>query len=162
MIFLPIAQKSQMDSGLFILTYYQNRGIINTQISNIYRIIHHIEGQVVTMTRIRIVSNPYERTLSYYINNGKNDSWETLKQDSINSKLRENDSEKIFLPFKANDIVETIVKEYYTGPEKVGLEFEGTPDEYKVLEEVCSFEGVKDKIELSCTDQISRECPGCS
>lgn len=105
------------------------------------------------MTRIRIVSNPYERTLSYYINNGKNDSWETLKQDSINSKLRENDSEKIFLPFKANDIVETIVKEYYTGPEKVGLEFEGTPDEYKVLEEVCSFEGVKDKIELSCTDR---------
>jgi len=105
------------------------------------------------MTRIRIVSNPYERTLSYYINNGKNDSWETLKQDSINSKLRENDSEKIFLPFKANDIVETIVKEYYTGPEKVGLEFEGTPDEYKVLEEVCTFEGVRDKIELSCTDR---------
>ena len=105
------------------------------------------------MTRIRIVSNPYERTLAYFINNGKSDSWETLKQDSINSKLRENDSEKIFLPFKANDIVETIVKEYYTGPEKVGLEFEGTPDEYKVLEEVCSFESVKDKIELSCTDR---------
>lgn len=135
------------------MTYYQNRGIINTHIGNDYGIIQHIEGQVIIMTRIRIVSNPYERALAYFINNGKSDSWETLKQDSINSKLRENDSEKIFLPFKANDIVDTIVSEYYTGPEKVGLEFEGTPDEYKVLEEVCAFASVKDKIELSCTER---------
>ena len=105
------------------------------------------------MTRIRIVSNPYDRSLSFFINNGKNDSWETIEQDSINSKLRENDTEKIFLPFKANDIVDTIVSEYYTGTEKVELEFEGTPDEYKVLEEVCSFEGVNDKIELRCSSR---------
>lgn len=105
------------------------------------------------MTRIRIVSNPYDRSLSFFINNGKNDSWETIEQDSINSKLRENDTEKIFLPFKANDIVDTIVSEYYAGTEKVELEFEGTPDEYKVLEEVCSFEGVNDKIELRCSSR---------
>ena len=69
------------------------------------------------MNSIKIVSNPYTRELSYFIN-GK-----SLEQDSINSKLRENDREKIFLPFKAKEILDTIITEYYAGTDPIDLEF---------------------------------------
>lgn len=67
------------------------------------------------MTKIKIVSNPYNRTLAYFICKEQADTWENIQQNSINSRLRENDEEKIFLPFKVKEIIDTIVSEYYVG-----------------------------------------------
>ena len=50
--------------------------------------------KVADMTKIKIVSNPYNRSLSYYIFKPQLNTWEDIKQDSINSRLREDDEEK--------------------------------------------------------------------
>lgn len=100
------------------------------------------------MTTIKIVSNPYNRSLTYFIFKEQSNTWENIQQDSINSKLRENDAEKIFLPFKIKEIIDTIVSEYYVGTDKVELIFEGTGDEYEEVENVCNDEELKDKVHL--------------
>lgn len=106
------------------------------------------------MTKIKIVSNPYNRSLSYFIYKEQANTWENIKQDSINSRLRENDEEKIFLPFKVKEILDTIIAEYHAGSEPIELIFEGTADEYEELLNVCSDEAVKDKVILSRSTRI--------
>lgn len=100
------------------------------------------------MTRIKIRSNPYNRTLEYYIFKEHTESWEDIQKDSINSRLREHDVEKIFFPFKVKEIVDTLIAEYYTGTDKIELIFEGTTDEYAELENVCSDTDVENKVQL--------------
>ena len=100
------------------------------------------------MTTIKIVSNPYNRSLTYFIFKEQSNTWENIQQDSINSKLRENDAEKIFLPFKIKEIIDTIVSEYYVGTDKIELVFEGTGDEYEEVDNVCNDEELKDKVHL--------------
>lgn len=106
------------------------------------------------MTRIKIISNPYNRSLQYYTYKEQGDTWENVKQDSINSKLRENDEEKIFLPFKVKEIVDTIISEYYVGTEKIELIFEGTEDEYEEVANICNEEEVREKIQLMRSNRI--------
>ncbi len=106
------------------------------------------------MTRIKIISNPYNRSLTYFIYKEQSDTWENIQQDSINSKLRENDPEKIFLPFKVKEIIDTIVDEYYVGTEKIELIFEGTGDEYEEVENVCNEEDLKDKVHLMRSSRV--------
>ena len=107
------------------------------------------------MIKIKIVSNPYNRSLQYYIYKEQADTWENIKQDSINSKLRENDEEKIFLPFKVKEIIDTIVSEYFVvGMEKVELVFEGTTDEYEEIENICNDDELKDKVHLMRSTRI--------
>ena len=78
------------------------------------------------MTKIKILSNPYDRSLTYYIYKEQLDLWENIQQNSINSRLRENDVEKIFLPFKAKDVAaefEYWIKEHaYKTEEAVTVE----------------------------------------
>lgn len=106
------------------------------------------------MTKIKIVSNPYNRSLAYFIYKEQADTWENIKQDSINSRLRENDEEKIFLPFKVKEIIDTIISEYYVRTDKIELVFEGTADEYAELENVCSEEEIREKIHLVRSTRI--------
>ena len=100
------------------------------------------------MTKIKIKSDPYNRSLSFLTYKDSTEKWEDVKDESINSKLRENDSNKIFLPFIIKDIIDTIISEYYVGNEKIMLIFEGTDDEYDELINICKDETIGDKIEL--------------
>ena len=106
--------------------------------------------------QIKIVSNPYNRSLQYltYSNKGILPKWEDITQDSINSRLREKDERKIFLPFKIKEIIDTIISEYYVGSEKINIIFEGTADEYSEVENVCMADEVKDKIILSRSERF--------
>lgn len=106
------------------------------------------------MTRIKIISNPYNRSLSYHIYKEQTGTWEDIHQDSINSRLRENDAEKIFLPFKVKEIIDTIVSEYYVGTEKIELIFEGTGDEYEEVLNVCGDEELRDKVHLMRSTRV--------
>ena len=99
------------------------------------------------MATIKIISNPYNRKLFYQVLK-QNGTWEDISQDSINSRLRENDSEKIFLPFKVKEIIDTIVKEYYVGDSPIRIIFEGTTDEYEELAYVCDDDTIKSKVNL--------------
>ena len=106
------------------------------------------------MTKIKIVSNPYNRSLAYYIFKEKSNSWEDIKQDSINSRLREDDEEKIFLPFKIKEIIDTIIAEYHVGTDPIELVFEGTADEYEELLNICDDPEVRDKVQLFRSNRV--------
>ncbi len=100
------------------------------------------------MARIKIISDPYNRRLSYYIERKETGQWDDVEKVSQGSRLREIDEEKIFFPFKAKEIVDIIIREYYTGKEEIVLEFEGTKDEYDELMCVCESSDNIGKVKL--------------
>ncbi len=101
------------------------------------------------MNKIKIVSDPYSRKITYSTYKEQTDEWEDINEGNNNSALRESESDKIFLPFKIKDIVDTIVREYYNGHEKVEIIFEGTSDEYMEVSNVCKAGDVSSKITLT-------------
>lgn len=105
-------------------------------------------------TKIKIVSNPYNRHISFCIYKEQTDTWENIRQDSVNSRLRENDEEKIFLPFNVNEMIDTIIKEYYVGTGKIELIFEGTADEYEEVANICNDDYFHDKVHLTRSARV--------
>ena len=101
------------------------------------------------MIRIKIISDPYKRISSYQYFQPDTNGWADIKDTNINSRLREKDKGKIFLPFIAKEIVDIIISEYYVGTEKIELIFEGTTDEYEEMVRVCSDSETADKIHLT-------------
>ena len=63
------------------------------------------------MARIKIISNPYEREISYFSYNRELEEWEDIKNSNVNSRLREDESGKSFLPFKIKEIIDIIIEE---------------------------------------------------
>lgn len=101
------------------------------------------------MAKIKIVSNPYEREILYFSFNEDENKWEDIGNNNVNSRLREDESGKTFLPFKIKEIIDIIVEEYYTGTGKIEVVFEGTRDEFAEVEAVCQEEGMQGKIALT-------------
>lgn len=52
------------------------------------------------MNRIKIVSNPYERSIKYFAFNEFVKDWEDIRVKNPNSRLREDESGKSFLPLR--------------------------------------------------------------
>lgn len=103
---------------------------------------------------LKIVSNPYTREIKFYSYKDQSKQWEHIKDGNINSRLREDESGRNFLPFRIKEIIDTIISEYYVGKEKIHIFFEGTLDEYNEVENVCNEKDVCDKIVLSRTTRI--------
>lgn len=106
------------------------------------------------VSKVKIISNPYNREILYLSYNNQTELWEDIKQSSPNSRLREDESGKTFLPFKIKEVIDIIIEEYYTGSEKVQIIFEGTQDEYAEVEAVCNEENIADKVELTKTSTM--------
>lgn len=100
------------------------------------------------MATLKIKSNPYERKIEYQIFKEQVAKWEDIKISNPNSKLREDESGKSFLPFKIKEIVDIIIDEYYTGTEKVEIVFQGTHEEYEELEKICLLDELANKVKL--------------
>lgn len=104
---------------------------------------------------IKIISNPYTREIKFLTYKEQSQQWEDIKDGNVNSRLREDESGRNFLPFRIKEIIDTIIAEYYiTNGEKIHIMFEGTQDEYTEVENVCKEDDVKDKITLSRTQTI--------
>ena len=101
------------------------------------------------MSQIKIVSNPYVRSIFFMIFDSTKNDWVPLEIQNPDSKLRQENIDKVFLPFKAMEIVNIIIEEYYTGTEKVEIVFQGTTDEWDELETICLDEEYREKIVLS-------------
>ena len=101
------------------------------------------------MSRIKIVSNPYNREISYYIFDESSNCWEDIREKNQLSRLREDESERAFLPFKIKEIMDIIIKEYRSRNESIDIVFEGTNDEYKELQDVCNTEYSNENINTS-------------
>ena len=103
------------------------------------------------MTKIKIISNPYEKNISYEKYDDKVQCWKQITYDSSrNSPLVSNELTKKNFPHKAKKIVDSIIKSYRTGNSKVEIIFEGSKDEFKELESICSM---SDKVSLSLSDR---------
>lgn len=97
------------------------------------------------MSRIKIVSNPYEQEISYYLM--KEEGWVPIPEEGeTNSGLLAKGFVTGFFPFKVHDIVRTILREYESSEERLYLEFEGPDDEWGELQQVCSADDFADRV----------------
>lgn len=103
------------------------------------------------MAVIKIISDPYRRSMEFFVL--KNGIWTNVRDDNPDSRLREINHDKAFLPFEIKHIIDIIIDEYYTGHGKISLVFEGTPDELEEIVSVCSEDTAAEKIELSMSDR---------
>ena len=106
------------------------------------------------MATIKIRSNPYERKIEYLSYKEQVGEWEEIQRSNPDSKLREDESGKSFLPFKIKEIVDIILDEYYVGSDKVNIVFEGTQEEYEEIEKICELPEISDKVSLKKTKVI--------
>ncbi len=90
-------------------------------------------------TKIEIISNPYKRSITF-IEKREGQPDVRLEESSPDSVLITPEIKGAFLPFKAEEIVDAIVKEYRTpdDTEPIEIIFEGPSDEYRDLEDICS------------------------
>ena len=103
------------------------------------------------MTKVKIVSNPYLKEISYLRWNGEN--WvQVSPETSASSKLVGEEFTTGFFPFKVKKIVDELIKAYYSGSEKIELIFAGTDDDYQELVSVCSQDEFKDKISVKADE----------
>ena len=106
------------------------------------------------MAKIKIKSDPYRREISYESYHAQTGLWEKIEVHNPDSRLREDESGKSFLPFKIKEIIDIIIHDYQRGSEKVEIIFEGTNEEYREVEKACQTEGVADKVTLTRTHTI--------
>lgn len=86
-------------------------------------------------TIIKIESNPYQERVRYY---KWSDGWQEITlATSPNSALHSEKLVKGFFPFKAEEIVDTIVAEFGEG-EPIEVVFEGSDDEWQEFAAICS------------------------
>lgn len=100
------------------------------------------------MATIKIKSNPYERKIEYLSYKEQTAEWEEIQKYNPDSKLREDESGKSFLPFKIKEIVDIILDEYQAGDELINIVFEGTQEEYEELDKICKLPEFASKISL--------------
>lgn len=101
------------------------------------------------MSKVKIVSNPYDSSVFFSIYNPMSQGWMPLEVQNPDSKLRQEKIDKVFLPFKAMEIVNIIIDEYYADDEKVEIVFQGTTDEWDEMCAICFDEDHRDKVELT-------------
>lgn len=94
------------------------------------------------MTKVKIVSNPYCKEISYQRWNGEN--WvKVIPANNESSKLVGEEFTTGFFPFKVKKIVDEIIHAYYSGNDPIDLTFEGTDDDFSELLKVCELEEYK-------------------
>lgn len=97
------------------------------------------------MTKVKIVSNPYCKEISYQRWNGEN--WvKVVPENNESSKLVGVEYTTGFFPFKVKKIVEEIIHAYHSGNEPIDLTFEGTDDDFRELSKVCESDEFKKQI----------------
>ncbi len=90
-------------------------------------------------SRIKITSNPYEKKIEYSCWDKWADNWKKIDYASNpDSRLISEELTAGFFPFKANVILDVIIKEFHD--KRLELTFAGTEDEYNVLKEICKNE----------------------
>jgi len=102
------------------------------------------------MARIKIISNPYQKSTAFQSWDEIKGEWIDIDQDNnSNSGLLNAELRTGFFPFKVRQIVDVLINEYGSDMESVSIAFEGTDDEYRELESVCGSEGYSDSVILS-------------
>ena len=106
------------------------------------------------MSVINIISNPYKRTVEFKSFKEAAEEWIPVDAEhNPNSKLISEDIRGNFFPYKVNEIVATLLKDYQAGNEKLQIVFSGSADEFQEIYDVCES---NDSVELT-RDNIGLE-----
>ena len=106
------------------------------------------------MAKIRIESNPYEQRIKYFRWSEDHNDWVSINEDEDSkSKLLSEKLSKKFFPFIVKEIVDVICDEFENTESAVEIIFNGTSDEYRELEAICSKEEYAGRVELSKTEE---------
>ena len=109
-------------------------------------------GGSAKMARIKIISNPYQKNTTIQKWNDPN-GWEDISfENSSNSVLISDSIKTEFFQFKADEIVEGIVSDFKNRDEDLVIVFEGTEDDYIVLDKIANRDEYKDQIRLEKSD----------
>lgn len=107
------------------------------------------------MNKIKVVSNPYEKTVTFSRYDLSSDNWVAINsENNSNSKLVSAVFQRGFFPFKVYDILKEIENEYSIPDEKLELTFEGPNDEKQQLEEALKDEQFSNIILSSSTSYL--------
>lgn len=103
-------------------------------------------GRVLLLAKIKIISNPYHRTVSFQNWNG---AWAPISsENNPNSALLARRFTEGFFPFKARQIVDELLTEYGSADEANEIEFEGPDDEWVELVRVCKDPSLCERVKL--------------
>lgn len=101
------------------------------------------------MSKIKIISNPYLKETIIQKWSFSEETWGDLSlENSSQSILISEDIKTSFFQFKADEIVAGIFADYHNPDEKISIVFEGTEDDYVVLEKICAREEYQNDIVL--------------
>lgn len=108
------------------------------------------------MKKIKIISNPYKKKITYQEWDEHTASWENIIAETHpHSKLISKEFENGFFPFKIEKILNQIKKEYYSDEiDSLEIIFEGTRDEFYELKALSQYEGYREYLCASNDDQI--------
>lgn len=105
------------------------------------------------MEKIKIISDPYNKDISYEVWNDEKNKWRNISISNPKSKLRNQKYTEGFLPFVITKIIEIIIEEYYTNKDKIEIIFEGNSDEFEEVKKVCEDDEYKDKLHIIKADK---------
>ena len=91
----------------------------------------------IVMAKVKIISNPYESVIAYQKWDDDTKQWESMGESS---KLHADKLTHAVFPFQAKKILDVINEEFRSGSDKIELWFEGTGDEYRDLQALCTEE----------------------
>lgn len=101
------------------------------------------------MTKVKIISNPYERNIEYLKFNENENKWDNFyDKEYTGGVLRDKRYIEDFFPFKAKDIIDAICRTLMTQNEQIYIEFEGTRDEYDILFDIINSPEFVNNIKL--------------
>ena len=94
------------------------------------------------MAKIKIISNPYDREITYFSYNEASGEW--IANDDVNQDgyLRSIENKRCFLPFKIKEIINLIVSEYGSSDEAIEIIFQGTNEEWNAIEKGECYPGI--------------------
>lgn len=102
------------------------------------------------MAEIKIVSNPYENTISYEKLSDRSGGWKDIASDpDYRGRLISSYYTTGFFPFKVSEILDELVEEYGEEDASLKVVFEGSDDEFESLEAACSCEPLGNKVTLT-------------
>lgn len=102
------------------------------------------------MAEIKIVSNPYENTISYEKLSDRREGWKDIASDpDYRGRLISSYYTTGFFPFKVSEVLDELVEEYGEGDTSLKIVFEGSDDEFESLEAACACEPLGNKVTLT-------------
>lgn len=99
------------------------------------------------MAKIKIISNPYEKSINYQRYDAASSSWVDINNGQYNGNLKKDYMINSFFPFIVKDVVDEVIDEFEG--EKIELYFEGPSDEFSLLSDLISSEEYSGKLTLN-------------